>query len=97
MPGGIKRVQVKTTTCKTKDGWRVRVGRTPYSIGNKERQVPYDPELIDLFFIMDGDLSVYLVPSLVIAGRVSILLRTYKKYMVGNARGLMVPDRSNAA
>jgi hypothetical protein len=97
MPEGIKRVQVKTTTCKTKDGWRVRVGRTPYSIGNKERQVPYDPELIDLFFIMDGGLNMYLIPSLVIAGRVAILLRTYKKYAVGNARGLMVPHQSNVA
>lgn len=96
-PKGIQRVQVKTTTYESKDGWLVSVGRRPYSIGNNERMVPYDPELIDLFFIVDGDLAIYLIPTAVIAGRVSILLRTYKKYIVGNARGLMAPRRSDAA
>ena len=61
-------------------------------VGNKERQVPYDPELIDWFFIVDGDLAIYLIPSRVIAGRVAILLRTYTKYIVGNAAGLMAPS-----
>jgi hypothetical protein len=36
-----------------------------------------------------GDLSLYLIPSRVIAGRVGLLLRTYSKYIVGNAAGLM--------
>jgi hypothetical protein len=76
MPDGIKRVQVRTTMHYSKDGWMVVVGRRPYSVGNRERLVPYDPELIDLFFIMDGDLTMYLIPSRVIAGRVAILLRT---------------------
>jgi hypothetical protein len=90
---GIQRVQVKTTTCYvSKDGWRVGVGRRPYSVGNRERVVPYDPESIDQFFIVDGDLNLYLIPSRVIAGRVSILLRTYAKYIVGNASGLMTPQ-----
>jgi hypothetical protein len=91
MPEGIQRVQVKTTTCFSKDGWTVVVGRRPYSIGNLERRIPYDPELIDWFFIMDGHLNIYLIPSRVIAGRVSILLRTYTRYIVGNAAGLMAP------
>jgi hypothetical protein len=96
MPDGIKRVQVKTTTCYGKDGWTVVVGRRPYSVGNRERRVPYDPELIDWFFVVDGDLTIYLIPSRVIAGRVSILLRTYTKYIVGNAAGLMT-SRPNVA
>jgi hypothetical protein len=54
--------------------------------------VPYDPELIDLFFIMDGDLNIYLISSQVIAGRVGILLRGYQQYLVGNAAGLMAPQ-----
>ena len=41
---------------------------------------------------MDGDLSMYLIPSIVIAGRVQILLRGYQKYLVGNAEGLMAPQ-----
>jgi hypothetical protein len=96
MPDEIKRIQVKTTTHYSKDGWLVVVGRRPYSVGNRKRLVPYDPELIDLFFIMDGDLTMYLIPSKVIAGRVGILLRTYTKYIVGSAAGLMAP-RPNAA
>lgn len=90
-PEGIKRVQVKTTTCFSKDGWTVVVSRRPYSIGNRERRVPYDPELIDWFFVMDGDLTIYLIPSRVIAGRVVILLHTYTKYVVGSAAGFMTP------
>ncbi len=96
MPEGIKRVQVKTTTYNSKVGWQVGVGRRPYSIGNRQRLVPYDPELIDSFFIVDGDLTMYLIPSQVIAGRVQILLRTYTKYIVGSAAGFMTP-RPHAA
>jgi hypothetical protein len=97
MPEGIRRVQVKTTTHASKDGWQVAVGRRPYSVGNLEKRLPYDPELIDLFFIVDGDLNIYLIPSSVIAGRVSISLRTYKKFIVGSASGLMQSGRSRAA
>jgi len=89
MPDGIKRIQVKTTTHISKSGWIVQVGRRPYSTRSNARLVPYDPELIDLFFIVDGDLSLYLIPSKVIAGRVGIVLRGYAKYLVGNAAGLM--------
>ena len=76
MPDGIKRVQVKTTTFN-KHGWLVRVGRRSYSVGNRAPLVPYDPDLIDLFFILDGDLTMYVIPSRVIAGRVAILLNNY--------------------
>jgi hypothetical protein len=96
MPEGIKRVQVKTTTCYGKDGWTAGVGRRPYSIGNRERRIPYDPELIDWFFIVDGDLTIYLIPSRAIAGRVGILLHTYSKFIVGSAAGFMTP-RPNVA
>jgi len=95
-PDGIKRVQVKTTTYNGKTGWQVAVGRRPYSIGNRERQIPYDPELIDWFFIVDGDLPMYLIPSTVLGGRVQVLLRTYSNYIVGNAAGFMTP-RSQVA
>jgi hypothetical protein len=97
MPDGIKRVQVKTTTYNSKVGWSVSVSRRPYSVGNRDKRVPYDPELIDLFFIMDGELNIYLIPSLVIAGRIGILLRTYKEFIVGNAAGLMASPRPRAA
>lgn len=66
----------------------ITVGRRPYSIRKDTPLIPYDPDLIDYFFMVDGDLNLYLVPSRVIAGRVAILLRTYAKYIVGNAGGL---------
>lgn len=90
MPDGMKRVQVKTTTFKSKDGWLAQIGRRPYSAGNNAPLVPYDPEIIDLFFIIDGDLAMYMIPSRVVAGRVQILLRTYTQFIVANAAGLMV-------
>lgn len=95
-PEGIKRVQVKTTTCYSKDGWTVVVGRRSYSVGNRERRIPYDPESIDWFLIVDGDLTIYIIPSRIIAGRVAILLHTYTKYIVGSAAGLMAPRSSVA-
>lgn len=89
MPEGLRRVQVKTTTSRGRDGWQVSVGRRPYSIRKDTPLIPYDPDVIDYFFIVDGDLNVYLIPSRVIAGRVAILLRTYEAYIVGNASGLL--------
>ncbi len=88
MPDGIKRVQVKTTTYH-KDGWAVQVGRRPYFVGNRGPLVPYDPDLLDFFFILDGDLTMYVIPSRVIAGRVQILLSNYAEYVVGSAAFLM--------
>ena len=96
MTDGIMRIQVKTTTHNSKSGWVAQVGRRPYSMTNSARLVPYDPGLIDLFFIVDGDLSLYLIPSKVIAGRVGIQLRTYAGYIVGSAAGFMTVAPSAA-
>jgi hypothetical protein len=90
MPDGIKRVQVKTTTQRQAGaGWVVQVGRRPYSPGDRERLVPYDPDLVDWFFILDGDLTMYVIPSRVIAGRVGIVLSNYSEFAVGSAALLM--------
>jgi hypothetical protein len=86
---GIKRIQVKTTTCKEKAGWMVQVGRRPYSVGNRGRLIPYDPDALDFFFILDGELTMYLIPSHVLAGRVQILLSNYFRYIVGDISSLM--------
>ena len=41
---------------------------------------------------------MYLIPSRAIAGRVRILLRTYRKYIVGSGRGLLgVTDEASGA
>jgi hypothetical protein len=88
-PEGISRVQVKTTTFGGKDGWMATVGHHPDTHSKKGHLLAYDPDDIDLFFIVDGDMTMYVIPSRAIAGRVRILLRTYEKYIVGNARGLL--------
>ena len=87
-PRGISRVQVKTTTFSSKYGWAVGVGRHPDTHAKRGgHRIAYDPDVIDLFFIIDGDLTMYLIPSRAIAGRLQVLLRTYKKYIVGSAAG----------
>jgi hypothetical protein len=96
MPEGLQRVQVKTTTQYSKNGWMVAVGRRPYSAGNTAPLVSYDPDIIDFFCVIDGDLSIYLIPSQVIAGRVGLQLRTYKGYIVGNAGGLLGVPHSDS-
>lgn len=89
-PEGIMRVQVKSTTCSQKNGWQVGVGHHPDTHSKKKGYVlAYSPDEIDLFFIVDGDMTIYLIPSRAIAGRVGILLRTYRKYIVGNGHGLL--------
>jgi hypothetical protein len=88
-PGGVAAVQVKTTTNFTKDGWTVTIGHHPDTHAKKGHLLAYDPDVIDLFFIVDGDMTMYLIPSRAVAGRVRIVLRTYKKYAVGNLTGLL--------
>jgi PD-(D/E)XK endonuclease len=90
-PEGLMRVQVKSTTSNRKnEGWAVGIGHHPDTHSKKKGYVlAYSPDEIDLFFIMDGDMTMYLIPSRAIAGRITILLRTYRKYIVGNAQGLL--------
>lgn len=92
-PDGLMRVQVKSTTSSRKsEGWVVGVGHHPDTHAKKKAYVlAYSPDEIDLFFIIDGDMTMYLIPSRAIAGRITILLRTYRKYVVGNASGLLGP------
>jgi PD-(D/E)XK nuclease superfamily protein len=85
---GMLRVQVKSSIHKPDAAKTVFVARRPYTAGNVAPRMPYDPKVIDYFFIVDGAYDMYLIPSSVIAGRVGILLRAYKEYIVGNAGGL---------
>jgi hypothetical protein len=88
-PEGIRRVQVKTSTSHTKDGWMVTVGRHLNADTKRGHLTAYDPESIDLFFVIDGDFAMYLIPSRALAGRVRVLIRAYATYIVGNAHGLL--------
>lgn len=66
---GLKRVQIKTTTVKRRGSWVASVCRTAYSsdfeiqgAGGKRRKTSYTKEQVDLFFILTGDGSVFLIP-----------------------------------
>ncbi|WP_405064665.1 group I intron-associated PD-(D/E)XK endonuclease [Kribbella sp. NBC_01505] len=88
---GVQRVQVKTcaTRNKKKNYWHVGIGRRPYTLDKTASKMPYDPDTIDLFFILLGDGSIYLIPSLVVAGRISISAESYLPYRVGDASSLL--------
>lgn len=90
-PKGFQRVQVKSTTARAANGrWAVGVGRRPYILDKSAGKMPYDPDALDLFFIVDGDGGIYLIPSKVLAGRVSIYVDSYATYKVGDASGLLM-------
>jgi hypothetical protein len=87
---GVQRVQVKTCASRDSKGrWQVSVGRRPYVLEKTAGKMPYDPELLDLFFILLGDGSIYVIPSSVLAGRVGIDAQSYAPYRVGDASSLL--------
>jgi len=89
-PRGIQRVQVKSCARPDSKGhWSVEIGRRPYVLDKSAGKMPYDPDSIDLFFIVLGDGSIYVIPSSVVAGRVRIYAHTYVPYRVGDASGLL--------
>lgn len=87
---GIQRVQVKSCSARTSRGyWNVGIGRRPYVLDKSAGKMPYDPDAIDLFFIVLGDGGIYVIPSSVLAGRVSISAENYTQYRVGDASSLL--------
>lgn len=87
---GIQRVQVKSCSARNSRGyWHVGIGRRPYVLDKSASKMPYDPESIDLFFIVLGDGSIYVIPSSVLAGRVGISAENYSPYRVGDASSLL--------
>ncbi|WP_154402586.1 group I intron-associated PD-(D/E)XK endonuclease [Nocardioides speluncae] len=69
-----ERIQVKTTTVRTGPSWTVWLSTT-----GKER-TPYDPDQIDHFFVIDGDLDYYLIPVARVGGLMAIQLSAYQGY-----------------
>ncbi|GAA3114926.1 hypothetical protein JOF29_003781 [Kribbella aluminosa] len=87
---GIQRVQVKSSERPGRGGhWEVGIGRRPYVLDKSATKMPYDPDDIDLFFIVLGNGSMYLIPSGVLAGRIRIYVDTYASYRVADASGLV--------
>jgi hypothetical protein len=72
--GQIIRIQVKTTRLETPAGWVVSLSTT-----SGGRRV-YDPDDIDYFFVVDGDLEYYLIPVASVGGMHSITLSRYAQF-----------------
>jgi hypothetical protein len=72
----IRRIQVKTTTVRAGVTWKV------YLSTSRRGRKTYDPDEIDDFFIIDGDLRCYLIPVAVVGGLHAIHLGGYMKYQL---------------
>jgi hypothetical protein len=71
-----ERIQVKTTTTREGSTWRVSLTTS------RKRVHTYGPDEIDQFFIIDGDLTYYLIPLAVVGGRKAIHLSAYAGYQL---------------
>lgn len=79
--GTAERVQVKTTSVRTGDSWIARISQS-------SGKGAYDPDDIDLFFVIDGNLTYYLIPVGVVGGLTAIQMSAYLDYQVGSAAPL---------
>lgn len=90
LPDGLQRIQVKSGAYRAMHGtWRIGVGRRPYTRDKSAPRLPYDPEEIDYYFIVDGDGALYLIPSSVLGGRTHVNIGPYIAYRVGDASSLL--------
>jgi hypothetical protein len=72
--GALTRVQVKTCRRWVPGGWEVSLSTTSGA------RRTYDPDDIDEFFIIDGDLEFYLIPIAAVGGRHTITLTRYQAF-----------------
>jgi hypothetical protein len=57
MSDGLRRVQVKSSTSRDARGaWNVRIGHRPDGSPKAADFIPYGPDQVELFFVVDGDL-----------------------------------------
>lgn len=86
MKGKVQRVQVKT--CMASAG-QVVVAPRAAGVNKNGPRLAYSPEDVDLFFILDGDLTIFLIPIIEIIGKQAINLRGYRRFRVGSASSLL--------
>jgi PD-(D/E)XK endonuclease len=72
--GSLRRIQVKTCRRWHAGGWMVSLATTSGHLRT------YDPDDIDDFFVVDGDLEFYLIPVAAVAGRYAITLSRYQAF-----------------
>ena len=70
----LQRIQVKTTASREGNSYVVYISNS-----GRERRV-YDPDEIDQFFVVDGDLNFFLIPVTVVGGLTALRLSAYEAY-----------------
>ena len=89
--GVTRRVQVKTTTVRTGESWTAWLSST-----GKSRRT-YDPDEIDDFFVVTGDLDAYVIPVPVVGGLQAIVLSAYSAYRISADVRLPLPSATHTA
>lgn len=80
---GLQRIQVKTTTVRSRGTWVCDVSRSTYVPGGTKRRALYGPDEVDAFGVVDGDLQVHLIPARLVVGSSSLSLRKYAAFRIG--------------
>jgi hypothetical protein len=86
----FERIQVKTTRVRSGATWDVWLSNT------RKGRITYDPDEIDYFFVVDGELGYYLIPVAAVGGLHAIRLSGYSEYKVGDA-GAWIRSVSDSA
>ena len=72
--GVFRRVQVKTTVARAGESWKA------YISTSRRGRTTYSADEIDEFFIIDGDLGMYIIPVDDVVGLHALHLRRYERY-----------------
>ena len=80
----LSRVQVKTCSRRAK-GWQVSLTTSGHPTGGNHARTFYDPDEIDSFFVIDGDLNYYVIPIASVGGLSGISLSAYQRFRVGRS------------
>lgn len=80
----MSRVQVKTATRRAGGTYICFITRSRYVPQSRwPHREKYSREAVDAFGIVDGDLSVYMIPFDVVGDRSAIHVRRYERFLVG--------------
>lgn len=79
-----RRVQVKSTTRRSHGAWVVRIAST-----RRRGAAVYTPDEVDDFFIVDGEMTFYLIPLPVVGGYQAIHLSHYVDFIVGHGDSML--------
>lgn len=80
----VQRVQVKTCMSMREVTIARRLPGT-----SKGALVPYGTNEVDAFFLLDGELSIFLIPISEVEGKLRISLAKHRRFRVGSASSLI--------